>query len=287
MDQYWVGGKPPEGAKDSCAQQGLGNPDASWGSDMGSGAQAHVISAYCVPKDSTLGKVAQCTSGMGIPEQVNVQVASGDSVVLSFVTFEETAPTKPPMAKVNVAGAAEMEVKGVTHKHVTVGCTAGGVPDKNGTLVPEPCRTYYMHFIKLSEMKPKAKYSYTVQSGGAGSVPSAQFSFRAPYSEGVTKIALYGDMGGPFSSPFSSVLISVLICSSVLSLHMEQHAEPARGRHPERNIRPDHSRRRPLLQRGRLGRAARRRVHAGVRAGHRQRTLDARRRRKLRYSFST
>ena len=207
MDKYWVGGKPPEGAKDSCAQQGLGNPDASWGADMGSGAQAHVISAYCVPKDSTLGKVAQCTSGMGIPEQVNVQVASGDSVVLSFVTFEKTAPTKPPMAKVSVAGAAEMEVKGVTHKHVTVGCTAGGIPDKNGKLVPEPCRTYYMHFIKLSEMKPKAKYSYTVQSGGAGSVPSAQFSFRAPYSEGVTKIALYGDMGGPFSSPFSSVLI--------------------------------------------------------------------------------
>jgi len=195
MDKYWVGGKPPEGAKDSCAQQGLGNPDASWGADMGGGAQAHVISAYCVPKDSTLGKVAQCTSGMGIPEQVNVQVASGDSVVLSFVTFEKTAPTKPPMAKVSVAGAAEMEVKGVTHKHVTVGCTAGGIPDKSGKLVPEPCRTYYMHFIKLSEMKPKAKYSYTVQSGGAGSVPSAQFSFRAPYSEGVTKIALYGDMG--------------------------------------------------------------------------------------------
>ena len=57
------------------------------------------------------------------------------------------------------------------------------------------CRVYYMHFIKVSAMKPKAKYTYTVQSGGVGATVSKQFSFRAPYSEGVTKIALYGDMG--------------------------------------------------------------------------------------------
>lgn len=193
MDQYWVAGKPPAGAGSSCAQQGLGNPNATWGSDMGSGAQAHVISAYCVGKSS--GQLQMCTSGKGIPEQVNVQVASGSSVVLSFVTFEDHEPKDPPVAKLSVNGE-KTTVKGVTHKHVTVGCTAGSIPGaKNKPPTPMDCRVYYMHFIKVSDMKPKATYTYTVQSGGVGATVSKEFSFRAPYSDGVTKIALYGDMG--------------------------------------------------------------------------------------------
>ena len=200
MDQYWVAGTPPADAGSACAQQGLGNPNATWSSDMGSGAQAHVISAYCVGKSS--GQLEMCTSGKGIPEQVNVQIASGSAVVLSFVTFEDHEPKDPPVAKVSVDGD-EKTVKGVTHKHVTVGCTAGSIPgpkNKNSSLPPAPpipqdCREYYMHFIKVADMKPKATYTYTVQSGGAGATVSKKFSFRAPYSEGVTRIALYGDMG--------------------------------------------------------------------------------------------
>ena len=194
MNKYWVGGKAPADAGASCAQQGMGNPAATWDSDMGSGAQAHVIAAYCVGKSS--GKLEMCTSGKGVPEQVNVQVASGDSVVLSFVTFEDDEPTDPPTAKVTVAGGAAATLKGVTHKHVTVGCTAGSIPGPKGSPpVKVDCRTYFMHFIKVSAMTPKATYSYTVQSGGKGAMESAKFTFRAPYSDGVTKIALYGDMG--------------------------------------------------------------------------------------------
>lgn len=194
MDKYWVAGKPPADAGSSCAQQGLGNPKATWGSDMGSGAQAHVIAAYCVGKSS--GQLEMCTSGKGIPEQVNVQVASGSSVVLSFVTFEDEEPTEPPTAKVTGDNGDEKTIKGVTHKHVTVGCTAGSIPGAKGAPpTPQECRVYYMHFIKVSDMTPKATYSYTVQSGGAHATMSKKFSFRAPYSEGVTKIALYGDMG--------------------------------------------------------------------------------------------
>jgi hypothetical protein len=167
---------------------------------MGSGAQAHVIAAYCVGE--TTGQLEMCTSGKGIPEQVNVQIASGSSVVLSFVTFEDKEPTEPPIAKLTAEGGHEMTVKGVTHKHVTVGCTAGSIPapkPKGGAPPPPPipqdCRVYYMHFIQVKDMKPRLNYTYTVQSGAAGATVSKKFSFRAPYSEGVTKIALYGDMG--------------------------------------------------------------------------------------------
>lgn len=37
-----------------------------------------------------------CLSATAVPEQINLQVASPDSVVVSFVTFEAAAPTRPP-----------------------------------------------------------------------------------------------------------------------------------------------------------------------------------------------
>ena len=53
------------------------------------------------------------------------------------------------------------------------------------------------------------------------------------------------------------------------------HGEPEEGYARGQGLRSDHPRRRPLLQRERLRRAARGWVHAGVRADDRQRALDA------------
>jgi hypothetical protein len=52
-----------------------------------------------------------------------------------------------------------------------------------------------MHFVRLSTLEEHATYHYSVQSGGAGAAVSEIFSFRAPYSSGVTKIDIFGDMG--------------------------------------------------------------------------------------------
>ena len=141
---------------------------------MGDGAIAHTLGSYCVSK--LTGNVTLCTSGhLGIPEQVNVQIAGPDSVVLSFVTFEAAAPTKPPTAKVSAPHATEMSpITGVTHRHDT---TPGN-------------RTYYMHFVRVHSLTPRAEYTYSVQSGAEGAVWSRSYSFRAPYGEGPTKIAL-------------------------------------------------------------------------------------------------
>ena len=79
QDQYWRAQRPPRGASNSCAQQGRGNPGADWDAGMGGGAQAHYISSYCISKRS--GKPAACSSGWGVPEQINVQIASGTAVV--------------------------------------------------------------------------------------------------------------------------------------------------------------------------------------------------------------
>jgi hypothetical protein len=184
MDANWVHGRPPAGAGSLCAQQGKGNNgpwavanDSSTGNEATSGAIAHTLGGYCVSKAT--GNVTLCTQSYGVPEQINVQIAGPDSVVVSFVTFETAEPTAPPTARVTAAHAAEMSpVVGVTHRHDTLGN-----------------RTYFMHFVRLTSLKARAEYSYTVKSGAPGAVPSRSYTFRAPYSGGPTKIALYGDMG--------------------------------------------------------------------------------------------
>jgi len=125
-----------------------------------------------------------CVSGAGVAEQINLQIASPDTLVASFVTFEATAPEKPPVVRLSITSSsaavedAPRTVVGVTHVHKT----AGG-------------RVYYMHFVRLDGLQPHARYRYTVQSGGEGSSESTVFSFRAPYASGPTKIDIFGDMG--------------------------------------------------------------------------------------------
>ena len=116
-----------------------------------------------------------------MPEQLNIQIASPTAVVVNFVTYEKAAPTDPPVVTYGLgtkSGELGTTTKGVTHLHKT----HGG-------------REIYMHFVELTGLTAKGVYHYTVASGGAGAVASSEFSFRAPYDKGETRIALYGDMG--------------------------------------------------------------------------------------------
>jgi 3',5'-cyclic AMP phosphodiesterase CpdA len=128
-----------------------------------------------------------CTSASGVAEQINLQIAAPHAVVVSFVTFEPSTPTQPPIVRVGrTAESLNDTVTGVTHVHVTA----------------SKDRTYYMHFVKLDGLEPRARYYYSVQSGGSGDASNTTvsdvFSFRAPYSGtdgGKTVADVWGDMG--------------------------------------------------------------------------------------------
>ena len=178
MDRYWAEGRPPADAGSLCAQQGKGNADPHWdpannsvAGGLGSAAIAHTLGSYCV--SAVTGNLTLCHSAEGEPQQINVQIAGPDSVVLAFVTFEKAAPRAPPVARLAPEGGAARQLVGVTHRHDTPGN-----------------RTYYMHFVRAHALSPRATYSYTVKSGAADAAWSRQFSFRAPYAEGPTRIAL-------------------------------------------------------------------------------------------------
>mmetsp|Transcript_64277 Transcript_64277/g.172041 ORF Transcript_64277/g.172041 Transcript_64277/m.172041 type:complete len:756 (-) Transcript_64277:30-2297(-) len=141
-----------------------------------SGALVVVLEEAAGPAGGTWG---YCEHGEAVPEQINVQVAGPDSVVIVWVTFEKQAPTEAPVVSIAKKGEQPKELQGVTHEHVT----------------PAGDRTYYMHFVRVGGLAERASYSYTVRSGGAGAATSAEYTFRAPYSSGETKVDIYGDMG--------------------------------------------------------------------------------------------
>ena len=177
---FWADGKPPVDAGSFCAQQARGSANKTCAPTTAKPNIDHgsiCPTAYCVSALS--GELEFCNSALGVPEQVNIQIAGSDAVVLQWITFEVTAPADAPFVTLmGDDGADGIVHRGVTHAHVT-----GGK------------RTYYMHFVRLEDLAPRARYNYTVQSGGAGAVASDVFSFRAPYASGETRIALYGDMG--------------------------------------------------------------------------------------------
>jgi hypothetical protein len=178
VDKFWAEGKAPDNAGAFCAQQAKGSVEPTCvQSSLNHGSVCPT--SYCM--SNSTGKLALCTSADGVPEQINVQIAGPDAVVVQWITHEATAPTDPPVVRLvphDASGALSSTVEGATHVHTT----AGG-------------RVYYMHFVRLTQLAPRARFFYTVQSGAAGAVASDEFSFRAPYAEGETRIALYGDMG--------------------------------------------------------------------------------------------
>jgi hypothetical protein len=171
-DKYWAEGKPPSGVGSYCVQQGNGSANSTCSNAGNLRHGAFCPTSFCISQAS--GELALCTSGDGIPEQVNVQIANNDSVVVGFVTFEKSAPAGPPIAMFGTSASALANTeKGVTEVHKT----------KAG-------RIYYMHFVRLQKLEEKREYFYSVKSGSSSAKTSDVFSFRAPYSSGETKIAL-------------------------------------------------------------------------------------------------
>ena len=116
-----------------------------------------------------------CTYAKNVPEQINIQIAGPDSVVVSFVTLEEVPPVAPPVVMWSGSGGnSNTTTHGVTHAHQT----------------PQKDRTYYMHFVRLSRLDERGVYDYVVRSGGANAETSKLFSFRAPYEPASFSLSL-------------------------------------------------------------------------------------------------
>ena len=211
----WADGKVPSGAGRNCAM-----PAAQSGAhecDCGEkDADTYMTDSYagpwCFCADSKgewdqFGETskAYCTPPKSHVEQLNLQLAAPDTVVASFVTYEDL-PTAPPVAMLGTSDNPTTQVTGVSHKYTP------------------PGRTYIMHYIKFGNLKPRTTYYYKVKSGSSACGWSATFSFRSGYTSGVTKMATYGDMGHSHYNNMENMLEDCAAGRIDAILHMGDHA---------------------------------------------------------------
>jgi len=172
---------------------------------------------YCLNPAKGDPFAAYCKPPQSVPEQINIQLASPSVVVASFVTYE-ALPSSPPIAMFGTDPTnLNITVVGVSH------------------LYEPPGRTYILHYIKFTNLVERGTYYYKVKSGSAACTWSDVFSFRAPYSSGVTRLASYGDMGHSHHNNMGNLMVACASGQIDAILHMGDHcydlgmANDARG----------------------------------------------------------
>ena len=139
----------------------------------------------------------QCSPPMSVPEQVNLQYASKEVTVASFVTYEKVLPADPPVAMFGVKGQTMKQLSGISHWYNS---------SKFGAM-----RTYTMSFVKFAGLRPGTVYQYKIKSGAGSAVWSDTFEFRTLREGPQTAFGIYGDMG---VSPYNNMQNLLTDCQS-------------------------------------------------------------------------
>ena len=194
----WADGAVPAGAANLCAMPGRANPtdytveDQTWVEHAYAGSFCYCSNASA-PIESRYS-AQYCRSARGVPEQINLQLASSTTIVVGFVTFESALPGDPPTAEFGKLAAAPVSLTGVSHWYMEKSGPKCNFPN-TGPCVQDG-RNYTMSFIKFANLEPGASYTYRVKSGASDGAWSDRFTFRAIQPDGgTTRIAVYGDMG--------------------------------------------------------------------------------------------
>ena len=212
----WAGTGPPPNASNYCAIPAAvvnePNPNVSasgrcGGQSLGylvcNGSTSSFYGPICacatqVSEGDTTPHFATCTAPESYPEQINLQIAASDTIVVSFVTFEVELPSAPPVVQLRPLGVPDWtrEISGVAHRYTTSHEENSQFCDKSSpSSIPCLRRNYTMSFVRLTGLLERRVYEYRVKSGGSTDQWSEVKTFRTLYADGPTRLAVYGDMG--------------------------------------------------------------------------------------------
>lgn len=162
---------------------------------------------FCKNPEPGENQTAYCDPPKSVVEQLNLQLAGKGVVVASFVTYNEQLPENPPVAMFGQdQDNLNITAKGVTHSY------------------KPPGREYLLHFVKLDNLEDRKRYYYKVKSGSDSCDWSPVYSFRAPYEDGVTRIATYGDMGHSHYNNMQNMIDDCANGGIDAIVHMGDHA---------------------------------------------------------------
>jgi hypothetical protein len=170
---------------------------------------------WCFCSDPSAGSptALYCTPPKYTPEQINLQLAASDVVVVGFVTYEDAKPSAPPVAMFGTSKQNMKEVLGVSHWY--------SPPHRNGSTPFTPA--YTMSYVKF-EVAERTNYFYQVKSGSSQAIFSSVFEFRSGYSSGITRVATYGDLGHSHFNAMGNLMDDAAAGRIDAIVHMGDHA---------------------------------------------------------------
>ena len=138
-------------------------------------------SGWCFCKDADPDRwFTFCDSPSSVPSQINLLIVNASSVVVNFVT-NDNGTTADSVAQAELrpfASATMMSFTGFSHRYVN----------------PSGGRVLSYHSVALGGLSERTRYEYRVRAARGGTW-SDWHNFTSLYSSGVTKFALYADMG--------------------------------------------------------------------------------------------
>lgn len=140
IDATWLDGKPPAAAGAACAM-----PGASAGLFECDGCTVDKIynsfaGPWCYCNQT---KEQYCVPPVGVPEQINIQLAAPTVAVASFVTHDSrpATPDQRPVAMFGKSPDSLQPISGLSHPYAPLSAAE---------------RTNYsFHFIRFGELEPK------------------------------------------------------------------------------------------------------------------------------------
>lgn len=221
-------GKVPSAIGNSCAMPAAhsGNHECDCGQKD---SQLYIYDSYegpwcfCQDPNDHENRAQYCTPPKYMPEQINLQIAAADTIVVGFVTYEDTKSLtlKRPVAQFGPTGGQMITAQGISHHYAPPGRSNTTTPSSYSARYAYP---YTMSYVKLGPLKPHTKYSYKVKSGHDQGVWSDTFEFTSLYSDGVTRLATYGDMGHSHYNSMDNMMQDCADGRINAIVHMGDHA---------------------------------------------------------------
>ena len=185
LHSYWGSSQALADAGSACAMPAKAVQGPLGKGCNGEGRRGYALDGWCMCETAagapnwTHGSWSWCKPPSDAPTQINLLVVNSTALAVNFVTFASDGGAPIAELRRKDGSGATASITGFTTEYVSSG------------------RTYYYHHCVLSKLAERTAYEYRV----ATSVHrhwAEWTSFTSLYSEGVTKVAMYGDMGPPY-----------------------------------------------------------------------------------------
>ena len=190
LQSYWGSPRALAGAGTGCAMPAKAVQGPLSKGCSGAGRTGYALDGWCMCDTAgapnwTQGSWSWCKPPPDAPTQINLLVINSTALAVNFVTFASDG------------GVPVAELRRKDGSGATASITGFTTEWTGGPGAMSVGRTDFYHHCVLSALDERTAYEYRVATSIHRNW-TEWTGFTSLYSDGVTKVAMYGDMGPPF-----------------------------------------------------------------------------------------